>query len=120
MTDLAIKKLCELEFEINTCDLLTSEQWRAIDAAIQALKPIAEGRSVVVDAPRSSAENFQQRGVADDILIEAIKAYEDWYKDDHYDAQAAWDAQMKRVMERCDMYHITKGAMLAAKEKDNG
>jgi hypothetical protein len=54
--------------------------------------------------PISYAEYQQRRGVAWDIIEEAINAYDQWMLDDDYDAQRTLNKIIERMKERRALY----------------
>lgn len=55
-----------------------------------------------------SVIDFQQRrGVAWDIIDEAILAYDNWMLDDDYDAQRKLNLIITKMRERRDLYRRT-------------
>ena len=54
--------------------------------------------------------DFQQkRGVAWDIIDEAITAFDDWMLDDDYDADSKLKSIIERMRERRAMYQQSEG-----------
>jgi hypothetical protein len=49
---------------------------------------------------QSSIDHQQRRGVAWDIIAEALESYREFMLDDDYDAQGALDRIIKRMQER--------------------
>jgi hypothetical protein len=58
-----------------------------------------------VSEPTSSIEHHQRRGVAWDIIDEAINTYDEWMLDDDYEANRVLREIMTKMRERRDLYH---------------
>lgn len=55
---------------------------------------------------QSSIDHQQQRGVAMDIVDQAIEEYDQWMLDDDYDAMTFLHSLMGRMRARRELYHM--------------
>lgn len=76
-------------------------------AALLAAADAASPASGVTEEPANSSDHQQRRGVAWDIIEEAINTFDEWMLDDDFDATSTLHKIIAKMRERAEAYAIT-------------